>query len=153
MVNLYHSAGLILWTYAHYVVYNRAYFAGLIFTVRSFAKIGPLKKISRYNYGTCRMWEKPLTHSLVYKACYYFEQHIYEVGCLNCLVDNNLIMVTGWRQIPPFLLNTRLNAWLSPKHHSQTPTVPQGCSPIANANAHFQCFTCWILEVLSQRNC
>ena len=51
MVNLCNFAGLIFadaCTHAHYVLYNRPYFVGLIFAVRqSSTKIGPLK-ISRY---------------------------------------------------------------------------------------------------------
>ena len=50
MVHLYHFTGLIFadaHTHAHYVLYNRAYFVGLIFTVRRLStkivKIGSLK--------------------------------------------------------------------------------------------------------------
>ena len=54
IVHLYHFTGLIFvdtHTHTHYVLYNQAYFVGLIFTVRRLSaktvKIGPLE-ISRY---------------------------------------------------------------------------------------------------------
>ena len=55
MVDIYHYMGLIfvdLRTHAHCVLYNQAYFAGLIFMVRQLsvktAKIGPLKNFPLY---------------------------------------------------------------------------------------------------------
>ena len=56
MVDLYHFMGLIFMdehSHAHYVLYNRAYFTGLIFAVRQssakVAKIGPLKNFLLYS--------------------------------------------------------------------------------------------------------
>ena len=56
IVDLYHFTGLIfadVHTHAHHVLYNEAYFAGLIFAVRRSsvknAKIGPLENFPLYS--------------------------------------------------------------------------------------------------------
>ena len=86
MVNLYYFTDLIFTdvrTHAHYVLYSRAYFAGLIFAVRQSAmKIGPLKKFSGIRYmhtcawsGSCYIFRNSVIYAyllLLYKLSMYW---------------------------------------------------------------------------------